>query len=72
MRLELLTIRGQRCPGCQTGENSAEILTGDFAVEAEPRGCVADPTADALALAGVVVVETGRDLGQVVGLGPNA
>ena len=72
MRPELLAVRGQRGARCEPGEDGAEILTGDLAIEAEPGGGVADPTADALALAGVVVVESGRDLGEVVGLGSNA
>ncbi len=72
MRPELLAVRGQRGARCKPSEDGAEILACYFAVEAKPRGGVADPTTDALTLTRVVVVETGRDLGEVVGLGANA
>src|SRR5262245_23722733 len=72
MRAKLRAVRRQPGTGRESGEHRAQVLRGDVAAEAEQSRAGAGPRAWGLARARVVLVEAGRDLGEVVRLDADA
>ena len=69
---DLCAVRGESGAGGEAGEHRSQVLAGDVVGEVEKLGSGADPASFRLGVAGVVVVETTRDLAQVVRLGADS
>src|SRR5262245_62970761 len=72
MRGELRAVGSQPRARGEPGEHRAQVLRGDLTAKAEQPRAGAAPQAGSLASARVVLVESVRDLGEVVRLGADA